>query len=171
MDVSINKGAEMQESDESFVEEIQLQKVETFISLSDHTQPRVSLDQRAKAINWNFVMNEIENEFGENLKKYLVECGAKIDTIRDDKGFSLLHHAVLKGADGKVNQLIDIFNEQCDESALPAWLNARTAEDKFTPLHFASFKGNVKAIETLINHGADVHLTNGFGLNMLHVAA
>ena len=51
------------------------------------------------------------------------------------------------------------------------WLNGRTSEDKFTPLHFASFKGNVKAIESLINYGADVHLTNGFGLNMLHVAA
>ena len=79
----------------------------------------------------------------------------------------MLHHAVLKGVDGKVKQLLAM----CDEAALEVWMNSRTSDDKFTPLHFASFKGNVQAIETLINYGANVHLTNGFGLNMLHVAS
>jgi len=31
--------------------------------------------------------------------------------IVDDKGFNLLHHAVLKGVPGKVGMLLDLFNE------------------------------------------------------------
>jgi hypothetical protein len=38
-------------------------------------------------------------------------------------------------------------------------------------MHFASFKGNINAIETLIKEGGDVFIKNAFGLNMLHVAA
>jgi len=52
-----------------------------------------------------------------------------------------------------------------------AWVNAVTEGDKFSPMHFASFKGNINAVELLINQGGDVHQRNGFGLNMLHVAA
>ena len=54
---------------------------------------------------------------------------------------------------------------------LSKWINGRTQGDKFTPLHFASFKGNINAVETLINYGADILAVNEFGLNMLHVAA
>jgi ankyrin repeat protein len=96
----------------------------------------------------------------------------------DDKGFNLLHHAVLKGLVGKVGVLIELFKEGADEQnisyadqLLTTWINGRTHSDKFTALHFASFRGSMNAIETLINHGADVHATNQFGLNMLHVAA
>ena len=42
--------------------------------------------------------------------------------------------------------------------------------DRFTALHFASFKGNMDAIELLVNKGAEINVTNQFGLNMVHVA-
>ena len=51
------------------------------------------------------------------------------------------------------------------------WVNAKTFYDEFTALHLASFRGNVDAIEALINHGADPMAENYFGLNLLHVAA
>ena len=51
------------------------------------------------------------------------------------------------------------------------WINFRTDGDRITPMHFASFKGNINAIEALHKHGADHHARNQFGLNMLHVAA
>jgi ankyrin repeat protein len=38
-------------------------------------------------------------------------------------------------------------------------------------MHFAAFKGNINAIEVLINNGGNIHQKNGFGLNMLHVSA
>jgi ankyrin repeat protein len=41
----------------------------------------------------------------------------------------------------------------------------------FTALHFASFHGNPKSIDLLVDHGADVYAKNKQDINMLHVAA
>ena len=38
-------------------------------------------------------------------------------------------------------------------------------------MHFASFKGNLDAIYTLLRFGANKDAINFFGLNMVHVAA
>ena len=43
--------------------------------------------------------------------------------------------------------------------------------DQFTPLHLASFKGNMDAALSLIANGSNVMAQNAFGLNMIHVAA
>ena len=50
-------------------------------------------------------------------------------------------------------------------------MNLGTYIDEFTALHLASFKGNIDAIEILIEYGADPHVQNFYGLNMVHVAA
>lgn len=36
------------------------------------------------------------------------------------------------------------------EVKIKKWVNKRTSKDKFSALHFASFKGNMKAIRILI---------------------
>jgi len=46
-----------------------------------------------------------------------------------------------------------------------------TNKDAFTPLHFASYKGNLDAINTLLKNGADKDADTATKLNMLHVAA
>jgi ankyrin repeat protein len=50
-------------------------------------------------------------------------------------------------------------------------INSKTNKEKFTPLHFASFKGDLKSVQYLIELGADFKAINAFGLSMLHVAA
>ena len=44
-------------------------------------------------------------------------------------------------------------------------------EDGFTPLHVASMKGLVKAINSLIQAGVDVNCQNRIGSTALHVAS
>jgi ankyrin repeat protein len=51
------------------------------------------------------------------------------------------------------------------------WINSRTFKESFTPLHFASFKGNLKCIYLLLENNADITAENSFGLTMMHVAA
>jgi ankyrin repeat protein len=41
----------------------------------------------------------------------------------------------------------------------------------FTALHFASYHGNPKMIDLLVDCGANVYATNRQEINMLHVAA
>ena len=91
----------------------------------------------------------------------------------DEKGFTLLHHAVLKCIPGKVKSLIDLAKDlqRATDDDIKKWVNSRTQSDQFTPLHLASFKGNMDAIHTLMEYGSDPHAINFYGLNMLHVAA
>ena len=49
------------------------------------------------------------------------------------------------------------------------FVNAKSADDGFTALHFCSFKGNVDLCMFLIEKGADKFATNNFGINMLQV--
>lgn len=52
------------------------------------------------------------------------------------------------------------------------WVNLPSKGDEgFFPLHFASFHGNAKLVKLLVRCGADVHVRNKQGINMLHVAA
>ena len=52
------------------------------------------------------------------------------------------------------------------------WVNKHSkCDDSFTPLHFASFFGNISCIKYLISEGADAFAKNMCDINMLHVAA
>lgn len=96
-----------------------------------------------------------------------------ITELRDEKGFTLIHHAVLKGRHEKIKPLIDFAmkKQRISDDDIKLWINSKSVKDKFTPLHFASFKNNLSAIKILIENGADVFEKNQYGLNMLHVAA
>ncbi len=51
------------------------------------------------------------------------------------------------------------------------WVNRQTQKDKFTALHYASFRGNIDIIEELIENKADINIVNQYGLNVMHIAA
>ena len=84
-----------------------------------------------------------------------------------------MHHAVLKCIPGKVEMLIKKVKEiqGASDEDIKKWINSVTTQDQFTPLHLASFKGNMDAVHALMSHGADPNAENFFGLNMMHVAA
>ena len=93
--------------------------------------------------------------------------------MKDDKGFTLLHHSALKMKADKIKVFIDYARRTQSESdeEILKWVKATTSKEKFTPLHFASFKGCLKCTYVLIENGADINVTNAYGLNLLHVAA
>ena len=107
------------------------------------------------------------------LHKFLDNFNKRIVTVLDEKGFTILHHLVLKQS---LPKLLLFFDYLClvqreSPDTILAYVNTPTAKDKFTALHFASFKGNLKIIDLLIKKGADIREPNFYGLNMLHVAA
>ena len=57
------------------------------------------------------------------------------------------------------------------QEAITSWINQTTFEERFTALHYASFRGNVHICKVLINNGADMNAKNKSGLNVLHIAA
>lgn len=52
------------------------------------------------------------------------------------------------------------------------WVNTQSkGEEGFTPMHFASFHGNLYLIKLLLKYGATIYAKNKQDINMLHVAA
>lgn len=58
-----------------------------------------------------------------------------------------------------------------NRNAITQWINKPSEPDRFTALHYASFRGNIYMMETLIKNGASCDVKNKFGLNVLHIAA
>ena len=135
-------------------------------------------DSNAKTVetyqfDWTLWLAELETKENEMLPTIIRECPLSLTEQKDEKGFNLLHHAVLKCIPGKVQTLITLVQQiqGATEENIKVWVNARTLHDQFSPLHLASFKGNMDAVYTLIKYGADPFAENVFGLNMVHVAA
>lgn len=62
--------------------------------------------------DWNFALNELSSESDLLLKNILKTVMVPITDLLDGKGLNLLHHAVLKGVDGKTKLLIDFARNQ-----------------------------------------------------------
>jgi|TARA_B110001450_G_scaffold212477_1_gene204465 hypothetical protein len=83
----------------------------------DHVSPasRHSLNKKSfynqnvseDNFDWNFALNELGSENDLLLKNILKTVMIPITDLTDPKGLNLLHHAVLKGIDGKTKLLID----------------------------------------------------------------
>ena len=67
--------------------------------------------------------------------------------------------------------LVEKVKELYTPQQVKHWVNSKTEEDGFSALHFASFRGNINAINLLLETGADIYARNDFGINVLHVAA
>ena len=121
----------------------------------------------------NEMIAEMESLDNTGMLKQIERWPGKIIEARDEGGFSILHHAVLGCVQGKVAALISYVQELqgATDEQITWWANSRTNNDSFTPLHLASFKGNMDAILVLLEYGSDPQALNAFGLNMIHVAA
>jgi ankyrin repeat protein len=89
----------------------------------------------------------------------------------NDKGYTALHQACFKNFDDIAKVIIEHVKESTTEQQLHEWVNQKTEDDGFTPIHFASFRGNIVLIEALLEIGADMYARNNYGINVMHVAA
>jgi ankyrin repeat protein len=66
-----------------------------------------------------------------------------------------------------------ISNEEKEknEKIFKNFINSKTQTEHLTPLHYASFRGNLKVMKLLISNHADINALSLNGLNMLHKAA
>lgn len=67
--------------------------------------------------------------------------------------------------------LLEICQKDLQPFEITEWVNLSTSKDKFTALHYASFRGNIEVLDLLISYGADHKAKNEFGLNVMHIAA
>ena len=76
----------------------------------------------------SFLLSELELQSSDLVKQIIKDYGQPIIKYRDDHGFTLLHHVVLKSIDGKVQFLIDyaIKEDNATPDDIKEWVNAAT---------------------------------------------
>ena len=120
------------------------------------------------------------NDWSGMLQQIKASPDIPLETIVDEKGYSLVHKAALSSMGKMVKILVEGLEKyyksvlKLDENKsverLEKFLNRQNSEG-FTPLHFASFRGNVEIIDFLIKKGADYRIVNSQGLSVVHLAA
>ena len=120
--------------------------------------------------------NEIEQFFKslneENEKEYInyiKNPSIKFWKFLDENGLTPLHQSIsLNLYDLSQEMLIAAKNNLSHEEFI-SFINSGTNKGQ-TPLHYASFVGNIKLIKLLIQNGADISIKTNNQFNVLHLA-
>ena len=136
---------------------------------------------------------EIENIFQliyqekiKELSAYILNENNEIWNIKRGDNITILHSAcvfdnykIVRTIVNQTKKRLNLTQESSlsdeerikNEKIFKDFINAQTETEHLTPLHYASFRGNIKIIELLISNYADINALSSNGLNMLHKAA
>ena len=134
------------------------------------------------------VFSYISQEKIEELTAYILDENNQIWNLKRGEDLTVLHNACaiekLKVVETIIEQTkkrlkIDKDNKDSlseeektqNEEIFKNFINAKTQIDNQTALHYASFRGNIKIINLLIENYADINALTSNGYNMLHKAA
>ena len=120
--------------------------------------------------------DEIQDFFSslstENEKKYinaLKNSTLKLWTFLNEDGLTPLHQSISLNLYDLTKELIKSAKNNLDESEFKNFINCKTNKGQ-TPLHYASFVGNIKIIKLLLENNADLFARTNNGFNVLHLA-
>jgi ankyrin repeat protein len=99
-------------------------------------------------IDWSVIEDALAMKTDILLMQYLMALNLRLIDLKDKKGYNLLHLSVLAMKADVIHALVHYARDTQKEprEAIEAWLNERSIKDKFTPLHFASYKGHFATI-------------------------
>lgn len=101
----------------------------------------------------------------DRLKNYLgSNNNINIFEIADVRNYTLCHLSCINNSIDMLEIFIEYIQKNLANLAhkIPEWVNKKNS-DGYTPLHMASFKGNIKLIKYLEKLGADQNAKNKHG--------
>ena len=148
------------------------------------------LSRRSRAQN---VPPEIEKIFQliyqekiKELSSYILNEQNEIWNIKRGDNVTILHSACVFDNYKIVKIIVELTKKrlkltpestlskeekEIHEQIFKNFINSKTQTEYLTPLHYASFRGNLKIMKLLISNHADINALSLNGLNMLHKAA
>lgn len=128
----------------------------------------------------------INQENIKELSSFILNQKNEIWNLKRGDNITILHSAcvfdsykivkvIIEATKNRLNLTKDssLSNEEKtkNEIIFKNFINSKTETEHLTPLHYASFRGNIKIIKLLISNHADINALSLNGLNMLHKAA
>ena len=108
----------------------------------------------------------------ENEQKYINNIknnSIKIWTYINIDGLTSLHHSISLNLYELSKEIILSAKNNLSQNDFNSFINCGTNKGQ-TPLHYASFVGNIKLIKLLIQNGADISAETNNGFNVLHLS-
>jgi len=114
----------------------------------------------------------IKNEKYFEIKKMLNESKTprKIWIYKTDNDDStILHLSIIQNSTKIIKEILKYCKKYLSKSKLTEFINKKNNKG-ITPIHYASFKGNVEIVHSLIKNGAEVNSITDKSLNVIHFA-
>ena len=126
--------------------------------------------------NENITENEIQEFFDSLNKENEEKCvndiknsSLKIWNYKDENGLTPLHQSISLELYKLSKEIIIFAKNNLSKEDFNSFINSRTNKGQ-TPLHYASFIGDIKLIKLLIQNGADISIKTNNNFNMIHLA-
>jgi ankyrin repeat protein len=115
----------------------------------------------------------IQNKQINEIKFFIQNTDNKIWECKEENNLNVLHKACFLNFD---EVIITIINEtksrlNSNKAEFEKFINEREETEGFTPLHYSSFRGNIKICSILIENGANLNKLSIHNYNMIHMAA
>ena len=131
----------------------------------------MSIDEKTSTTSKE--VNEFFNSLNEdNEEKYINQIknsSIKIWTYLNEDGLTPLHQSISLNLYELSKEIILSAKDNLSQKEFNSFINCGTNKGQ-TPLHYASFVGNIKLIKLLIENGADISSETNNGFNVLHLS-
>ena len=131
----------------------------------------MSLDEKtttsSKEVKDFFETLNEENE--EKVIHNIKNSSLKIWTYINEDGLTPLHQSISLNLYELSKEIISLAKDNLSQNEFNSFINCGTNKGQ-TPLHYASFVGNIKLIKLLIQNGADISAQTNNGFNVLHLS-
>lgn len=124
----------------------------------------------------NIPLNKIQDFFSslnsENEGKYILALkndSLKLWTFLNEDNLTPLHQSISLNLFNLSKEIIEAAKKNLSQKDFFTFINWKNNKGQ-TPIHYASFVGNIKIIKLLIQNGADILIKTNNGFNVLHLA-
>ncbi|MCQ2816072.1 MAG: ankyrin repeat domain-containing protein [archaeon] len=104
------------------------------------------------------LFDAVQNNRDDEVRDYIRDQSIKAWTIKDERGFTILHRAVFNDNGTMVNLIIEELKKRIGMNSrkiMEKFINDKNQEG-ITAMHYAAYKGNINIAKFLYDNGAGI---------------
>ena len=119
------------------------------------------------------IFDLIQNKKIDEINAFIQDPNNKIWECKQENNLNVLHRACFLNYDEIIITIINDTKARLtsNKQLFEDFINEVEETEGFTPLHYSSFRGNIKICSLLIENGANINKLTIHNYNMIHMAA